>query len=89
MNTDNATAEAIQAHLDNDLSGRDKRDGVMFGQALFFKFMERGWITQEKFGAEGTPLFAHTVPAYDKTHLAILNWAVPDLEYRVGGRIDA
>ena len=69
--------------LDNDLKGLSANNAIKFGQKLFLEFYNRGWFTIERFGACGTTLFASDFPAYDKTHLALVSWDVPDNEYRV------
>lgn len=83
---DERQAKQIQKELDSELSGFSHGVAIMFGRDLWFDFLDRGLITQEIFGAEGTMLFSDTVPAYNKIHLAVLNTAIPTHEYRVGKR---
>ena len=81
---DDTKAKRIRSELDRELLLFSTKVGIFFGQELFNEFRDRKWITLETFGAEGTFVLKENVPAYDKTHLAILDWGISDLEFRVG-----
>ena len=83
MGLDDAAANQAKADLDKALADLSPKAVILFGLELFRDFRERGWLTTETFGAEGTTLFAEKVPAYNRTHLVVATWDVPDCEFRV------
>jgi hypothetical protein len=84
MSLDDAALNQVKADLDSALANASPKAVILFGAELFRAFHERGWLTVETFGAEGTTLFAERVPAYNRTHLVIYTWDVPNYEFRVG-----
>ncbi len=76
--------KTIKEQLDAELTGRSAYEGIAFSPELLKAFVERGFITMEKFVLFGSQLFARREPAYRKTHYAHRDRDLKGLQYRIG-----
>ena len=82
---EDAVAEAIKGQLDKELEFVDKNVGIAFGDELFAKFAERGWIAPADATLLGMVELPFKMTAYG-THYAFVSSPVKPTSYLVGKR---